>query len=248
MVVSFLAPYTSAGSSVSLVMSLTEFMVIALCPCMYSWWHVPAKFVSIWLFQIFVEAPLLGQAAEERPVRGRRCRAGTMRATAAGLVDRLMADPLLAARARSKQGIVVEYGCWFAGCNGISTALKFFSEELEARHGVKFHFSCLYTVEKDEHCRQMIMRMPEDVRPRCVFGDAAELLAASGRAMDYISGDTVDIPSVGFLVGGFDCGTVSQLNSQRKRQRSQCVGTGTGKTGKTFSMWQRFAYKHKDSL
>lgn len=98
-----------------------------------------------------------------------------MKASAESLVRGLMNNPAALANLKSKNGIVIEYGAWFSGCNGISVALRSFSEVLFEMTGIKFHFKCVYCVEKNKSCQQFLGYMSASDRPVFIFADAKEL-------------------------------------------------------------------------
>jgi len=100
-------------------------------------------------------------------------------------------------------------------------------------------------VEQDPICHKLYDLMPAADQPLYIFQYAEHMTGQ--QALDVRTNQWVAIPPAALLVAGIDCGTLSKLSTQKKRQR-HCLETGEGQTGRTFQYLLQFIASHRQEI
>lgn len=79
--------------------------------------------------------------------------------------------------------------------------------------------------------------------PTSVFGDL-RVLHHSAEALNYMSGNFEAVPSADLVIAGFECDSVSLLNTERAKF-SDCITQAKGSTGETFMACVAYIQQHR---
>lgn len=102
---------------------------------------------------------------------------------------------------------------------------------------VDYCFAC----ELDRRKRQFLLQFTPK-KPRHLFADVMTLSGQT--SLCYLTNRPAAVPSVDWVIGGFECDSVSMLNTKRA-EFARCIDGKEGSTGQTFSGILDYAKTHQ---
>lgn len=146
---------------------------------------------------------------------------------------------LEAVEAYASTGKVLKIGTMCSGTDSPVPVLLNLAKALNGKLQVEHTFSCELCPKKQQWITDNFKGL------KFLFGDVKEL--QTGRATNYITRETVDVPAVDIVLAGFVCKSVSFENTEREKY-ANCINDASGKTGETFDGVMGYVRRYKPSL
>lgn len=143
------------------------------------------------------------------------------------------------ARDVCKEGRALRVGTVCSGTDSPVAVLRRLSQVLGGRLAVEHTFSCEFDPRKRAWITDNFPSL------KLLFGDVNEL--RTGKAMNYVTNESVAVPAVDILIAGFVCKSVSTENNEREKY-SDCINEACGKTGETFDGTMAYVRKFRPRL
>lgn len=142
------------------------------------------------------------------------------------------------AKAVAKENRPLRVGTMCSGTDSPVAVLNGLAHAL-GNLSVEHTFSCEFDAKKRQWITENFPQLP------LLFGDVMEL--KKGKAMNYITGETAEVPQVDVVIAGFVCKSVSTENNDREKFKN-CIKEASGKTGETFDGVMGYVAKFKPSI